>query len=144
LNTAGFTEAHLRGGRLFGAASSSLAVTVGELLRAGEPLIYAYYDGIDKIAHERGFGNYYNAELRAADDLVEQVTAQLTDWRGTAGTADHGQVAVGTDLRAPAAEVLKLTRYCRAKVASAGFTLGRVRPRSSWRSPWPSTATWRG
>jgi len=108
----GFTEAHLRGGRLFGwRASSSLAVTVGELLRAGEPLIYAYYDGIDKIAHERGFGDYYNAELRAADDLVEQVSAQLTDGAALLVTADHGQVAVGTDLRAPAAEVLKLTRY---------------------------------
>ncbi len=108
----GFTEAHLRGGRLFGwRASSSLAVTVGELLRAGEPLIYAYYDGIDKIAHERGFGDYYNAELGAADDLVEQLSAQLTEGAALLVTADHGQVVVGTDLRAPAAEVLKLTRY---------------------------------
>ena len=29
-----------------------------------------YYDGIDKIAHERGFGEYYNSELRNADRLV--------------------------------------------------------------------------
>ncbi len=108
----GFTEAHLRGGRFFGwRASSSLAITVGELLRAGEPLIYAYYDGIDKVAHERGFGDYYEAELRAADDIVEQLGAQLTEGSALLVTADHGQVDVGTDLRPPAAEVLKLTRY---------------------------------
>jgi hypothetical protein len=86
-----FTEAHLRGGRLVGwRAASSLAVTVGELLRAGEPLIYAYYDGIDKIAHERGFGAYYDAELRSADDVVAQVRAQLVDDAVLLVTADHG------------------------------------------------------
>ena len=108
----GFTEAHLRGGRLVGwRAASSLAVTVGELLRAGEPLVYAYYDGIDKIAHERGFGSYYEAELRSADDIVEQVRDQLTDDAALLVTADHGQVDVGTNTRALAADVLKLTRF---------------------------------
>lgn len=108
----GFTEAHLRGGRFCGwRATSSLAVSVGELLRAGEPLIYAYYDGIDKIAHERGFGEYYDAELRSTDDLVEQIRAQLTDGSALLVTADHGQVEVGTNLQAPDAEVLRLTRY---------------------------------
>ena len=108
----GFTEAHLRGGRLMGwRAASSVAVTVGKLLRGGEPLIYAYYDGIDKIAHERGFGAYYEAELRAADDVVEQIRAELTDGAVLMVTADHGQVHVGTDTRAPADDVLKLTRF---------------------------------
>ncbi len=107
----GFTDAHLRGGRLVGwRAASSLAVTVGALLRAGEPLIYAYYDGIDKIAHERGFGPYYEAELRSADDVVGQVRAQLTDNAALLVTADHGQVDVGTNTRAIADDVLKLTR----------------------------------
>lgn len=106
-----FTEAHLRGGRLVGwRAASSLAVTVGQLLRAGEPLVYAYYDGIDKIAHERGFGPYYEAELRSADDVVEQVRAQLTDDAALLVTADHGQVDVGTNTRDLAADVSKLTR----------------------------------
>ena len=92
-----FTEAHLRGGRLVGwRAASSLAVTIGQLLREGEPLIYAYYDGIDKIAHERGFGPFYEAELRSADDIVEQIRAQLTDGAALLVTADHGQVDVGT------------------------------------------------
>ncbi len=108
----GFTDAHLRGGRLVGwRAASSLAVTVGALLRAGEPLIYAYYDGIDKIAHERGFGPYYEAELRSADDVVEQVRDQLTDNAALLVTADHGQVDVGTNTRAIADDVLKLTRH---------------------------------
>jgi hypothetical protein len=106
-----FTEAHLRGGRLVGwRAASSVAVTVGQLLRAGEPLIYAYYDGIDKIAHERGFGPFYEAELRSADDVVEQVRAQLTDEAALLVTADHGQVDVGTNTRDLAADVAKLTR----------------------------------
>jgi Type I phosphodiesterase / nucleotide pyrophosphatase len=108
----GFTDAHLRGGRLVGwRAASSLAVTVGALLRAGEPLIYAYYDGIDKIAHERGFGPYYEAELRSSDDLVEQVRDQLTANAALLVTADHGQVDVGTNTRAIADDVLKLTRH---------------------------------
>jgi hypothetical protein len=107
-----FTEAHLRGGRMVGwRAASSLAITVGELLRAGEPLIYTYYDGIDKIAHERGFGPYYEAELRSADDIVEQVRAQLTDGAALLVTADHGQVDVGTNIRPMADAVHKLTKY---------------------------------
>jgi predicted AlkP superfamily pyrophosphatase or phosphodiesterase len=108
----GFTEAHLRGGRFFGwRATSSIAVTVGELLRAGETLVYAYYDGVDKIAHERGFGDYYDAELRATDDLVQQIRAQLTDGAALLVTADHGQVDVGANLVVPDPEVLRLTRH---------------------------------
>ena len=107
----GFTDAHLRGGRMVGwRTASSLAVTVGQLLREGEPLIYAYYDGIDKIAHERGFGPYYEAELRSADDVVEQVRSQLIDDSALLVTADHGQVDVGTNTRELAADVSKMTR----------------------------------
>ncbi len=84
---------------------------MGELLRAGESLVYAYYDGIDKIAHERGFGDYYEAELRATDDLVQQIRAQLTDGAVLLVTADHGQVEVGTNLVVPDPEVLRLSRY---------------------------------
>jgi hypothetical protein len=107
-----FTEAHLRGGRMVGwRAASSLAITIGELLREGEPLIYAYYDGIDKIAHERGFGPYYEAELRSADDIVGQIRAQLVDDSALLVTADHGQVDIGTSVRELSGDVLKLTRY---------------------------------
>jgi hypothetical protein len=107
----GFTEAHLRGQRMLGwRAVSSLAVTVGDLLRAGEPLIYTYYDGIDKVAHERGFGRFYDAELRTADSIVEQVRAELPDGAALLVTADHGQVDVGPNTRLLDDGVLKLTR----------------------------------
>ena len=63
-----FTEAHMRGSKPRGWRSvSSIPVVVNELLRSGERFVYAYYDGIDKIAHERGFGAYYDAELVAAN-----------------------------------------------------------------------------
>ena len=38
--------------------------------RAASRFVYAYYDGIDKVAHEYGLGEYYDAELVAADRLV--------------------------------------------------------------------------
>ncbi|GAC1313833.1 MAG: alkaline phosphatase family protein [Acidimicrobiales bacterium] len=93
----GFTLAHLPGVRLQGwRTSSSLPVVVGEALRVGEPFVYAYYDGIDKIAHERGFGSFYDAELQAADRLVADVAAQLPKGAALVVTADHGQVEVGS------------------------------------------------
>ncbi|MEA3075833.1 MAG: hypothetical protein QOF60_741 [Actinomycetota bacterium] len=75
--------------------SSSIAVEVGTRLRAGDPFVYAYYDGIDKIAHERGFGPHYDAELRAADRIVADVAAALPPGAALVVTADHGQVEVG-------------------------------------------------
>jgi hypothetical protein len=92
----GFTIAHLRGGRLHGwRMASSVAVEVGALLRAGEPLVYAYYDGMDKIAHEHGFGAHYDAELRATDTLVAGLLDVLPPGAALVITSDHGQVDVG-------------------------------------------------
>ncbi|GAC1592783.1 MAG: alkaline phosphatase family protein [Acidimicrobiales bacterium] len=92
----GFTIAHLPGVRLDGwRVASSLPVIVGRALRRGEPFVYAYYDGIDKIAHEQGFGDFYDAELRYVDHLVAEVAAQLPAGAVLVITADHGQVEVG-------------------------------------------------
>jgi len=111
LEGSGFTAAHLRGGRPCGyRATSSLAVTVGELLAAGERFVYAYYDGIDKVAHERGFGPYYDAELRTVDHLVATVLEQLPPGAALLVTADHGQVQVGDRIVQPHADVLKCSR----------------------------------
>lgn len=111
LEGSGFTEAHLRGGRPCGyRATSSLAVIVGELLAAGERFVYAYYDGIDKVAHERGFGPYYDAELATADRLVAAVLDQLPRGAALLVTADHGQVEVGDRIVQPHADVLRCTR----------------------------------
>ncbi len=59
-----FSEGHLRGSRPVGYRSlSSLPIEVRNIILAGERFVYAYYGGIDKIAHERGFGDFYDAEL---------------------------------------------------------------------------------
>jgi hypothetical protein len=98
----GFTEAHQRDVPIAGwVVPSSLAVEAGFLLRAGEPFVYAYYEGLDKIAHIRGFGAHYDAELIALDRIVGDLLAVLPDGAALAVTADHGQVQVG-----PRAEVL--------------------------------------
>ncbi len=92
----GFSEAHLRGGiaRPWH-LPSGMAVEVRAALGEGAPLVYAYYDGVDKIAHLTGLGAHYEAELRWADRLVADVVAALPPGAALAVTADHGQVDVG-------------------------------------------------
>ena len=112
LEGSAFTQAHLRGARPKGwRAASSIAVEIGELLRSGEKFIYAYYDGVDKIAHERGFGAFYEAELRSADALVANIIEILVSGSVLLVTADHGQVMVGTNTLPPHADVLAMTAY---------------------------------
>lgn len=107
-----FTDAHLRGTTALGwKAASSIAVTIGEQLRSGARFVYAYYDGVDKIAHACGFGEYYDAELRQADRIVGDVCAQLGPDDVLLVTADHGQVSVGDDLAPPHADVLSNVAY---------------------------------
>ena len=92
----GFSQAHLSGTKPMGwRAASSIPVTVRHALDAGEPFVYAYYDGLDRIAHERGFGPYYDAELAFVDSLVGQVIDSLPAGSTLLVTADHGQVHVG-------------------------------------------------
>jgi hypothetical protein len=112
LESSAFSEAHLRGSRMAGwRTSSGLAVEVGRQLRAGEPFVYAYYDGIDKVAHERGFGEFYDAELIAADRLVGDVLDQLVPGAALAVIADHGQVQVGDNVLTPGADVLSMVHH---------------------------------
>ncbi len=102
----GFTRAHLAEVRHHGWRTlPTLSVEVRQAVSAGEPFVYAYYDGIDKIAHEFGFGEHYDAELVAVDNLVAEMMMVLP--RGTAivVTADHGlvdcsdgKVSLATDL----------------------------------------------
>ena len=107
-----FTDAHLRGTVPLGwKAASSIAVTIGEQLRAGARFVYAYYDGVDKIAHACGFGDYYDAELQQADRIVGDVCAQLGPEDVLLVTADHGQVSVGDDLAPPHDDVLVHVSY---------------------------------
>jgi len=92
----GFAEAHLQGARMVGyAAPSSIPVEVWRLTKAGEPFVYAYYDGIDSVAHANGFGEHYDAELYTADRLVRDLLAGLPSGCALVVTSDHGQVQVG-------------------------------------------------
>jgi len=84
---------------------------VRDLLLAGERFVYAYYDGIDKIAHERGFGEFFDAELRAADRLVADLIDALPPGAALLVTADHGQVEVGERIVTPHADVLRLVHH---------------------------------
>ena len=106
-----FTEAHLRGAEQVGwRAASSLPLIVARHLHRGDRFVYAYYDGVDKIAHERGFGEFYDAELRAADRIVADLIELLPPGAILLVTADHGQVDVGTRIVTPHGDVLKMTR----------------------------------
>lgn len=103
----GFTEAHLRGGRMVGYRTSALLVhEVGRLLREGEQVVYAYYDGVDKVAHEYGLGSAYEAELAFVDRLVADVIDAVPTGTTVVVTADHGQVDCRDGLLAIDPEVL--------------------------------------
>lgn len=92
----GFTEAHLEGVRFNGyRVTSTLVTEVQRLLRSSEPFVYAYYDGIDKVAHEYGLGAHYDAELAFVDGLVAELAASLPPGAALVVTSDHGQVDVG-------------------------------------------------
>jgi len=95
-----FTDAHQRGARQVGwFAPSGLAVEARACLRAGEPLVYAYYDGIDRIAHIQGLGPHFDAELVAVDRMVADLIGSLPPGAALVVTADHGQVEVGSRAR---------------------------------------------
>ena len=106
----GFTQAHQRDVPVSGwYQASSLAVEVRRLLAAGEPLVYSYYEGIDKIAHIKGFGEHYDAELVALDRMVGDFLEALPAGAVLAVTADHGQVEVGSQVVVIDADLLEET-----------------------------------
>lgn len=107
LQHSAFSEAHLRGARPVGWRSpSSIAVEAAAQVAAGEQFVYCYYNGVDKIAHERGFGPYYEAELRYSDALVADLLTSLPSGTALLVTADHGQVHVGDRVIHLSAELL--------------------------------------
>lgn len=96
----GFTVAHQGNSpERFYTAVSGMTVEVARAIGAGEKLVYAYYEGVDKVAHARGFGDHYDAEVRAVDHLVADVIAHLPSDAALVVTADHGQVQVGDNMR---------------------------------------------
>lgn len=94
-----FTEAHLRGTRFVGwSATSTLVEHCRRLVEEGAALVYAYYPGVDTVAHEFGLHDeYFRAELVAADRLVGDLVDALPSRATVLVTADHGQVHMGPD-----------------------------------------------
>jgi hypothetical protein len=108
----GFTAAHLGNSPLHGyGVLSSLPVEVERLLRRGEPLVYAYYDGIDKVAHANGLGELYDAELVAVDRLVADLADRLPEGAALLVTADHGEIDVGSRLELLGGDVMAMVQF---------------------------------
>ncbi len=91
----GFTLAHLDETRFTGYRTlGTLTAEVVRLARSGEPFVYAYYEGLDKVSHEYGLGAQYDEELRWIDHLVATLLERLPSGTVLVVTADHGQVVV--------------------------------------------------
>jgi len=107
----GFSGAHLAGARIHGwRMPSTLAHTVADLLASGEPFVYAYYPGVDTVAHQLGLGAAYDAELVAADRIVGDVLAALPAGAALMVVSDHGQVDVGDSVLSVDPEVMACAR----------------------------------
>jgi hypothetical protein len=95
----GFTLAHLRDGRMVGWETiEELVAAVAAEVDGGERVVYAYHDGVDKVAHEHGLRDHHLVdELRVTDALVRDLLAALPPTCTVAVTADHGHVHIGAD-----------------------------------------------
>ena len=133
--TSGFTGAHLDPARFWGYRTLSTMVTeVDRRLRASEPFVYAYWDGLDKVAHEYGLGEHYDAELTWIDHTIDRLLAILPRRAALVVTADHGQVDVGdhvVDLRADVLALCSMQsgegrfRWLHARAGRAGAAVRR-------------------
>lgn len=109
-NRSGFTKAHLRGGRLTGYRTPAVLVArVAQLLRDGETSVYSYWDGVDKVSHEYGFGEEFDAEVAFADRLVADLIAAVPAGTEVVVVADHGQVDCRNGLVELSSEVKSMT-----------------------------------
>jgi len=105
-SNSGFTQAHQQGAReVPWFVPSSIPQLVHRLLLSGEALVYAYYDGVDRVAHAVGFGELYDAELHFVDWLVGEILSSMPVGAVLALVADHGQVDVGPRAALVAPEV---------------------------------------
>ena len=105
----GFTRAHLAGSPLHGwRYQSTLVARAAGLMAEGYEFVYAYYPGVDAVAHEFGFGVLYDAEVAAVDRLVADLLDALPAGVALLVVADHGQVFVGDAVVPLAPEVFEL------------------------------------
>jgi hypothetical protein len=105
-----FSRAHLNAGRFIGwRTTSAIGSSLHEL--KNEPFVYCYYDGIDRIAHQYGFGLYYDRELEFVDFLLGEILEILSPNSAVVVTSDHGQVEVKNDLINLEPELLNLVEF---------------------------------
>lgn len=95
----GFTAAHLRGAQFFGwFTTSTLIERCRRVVASGERVVYAYYDGVDHLAHVRGLNDgFYEVEIDFADRLVGDLLDAFPSEAALVVTADHGQVNLTPD-----------------------------------------------
>lgn len=95
----GFTQAHLRDQPFRGWRTvSTLVEQCRQAVAEGVPLVYAYYPGVDEVAHEFGLHNgFYERELAAADALVAELLSVLPEEAALLVSADHGNVHLEPD-----------------------------------------------
>jgi hypothetical protein len=90
----GFTQASMRGAKQIGwRVTSALVEHCRRMVQSGDPFIYAYYDGVDLVAHQFGLRTeFYVNELRAADRLVGDLLDVIPKDSVLVVLSDHGQV----------------------------------------------------
>ncbi len=93
-STSAFTEAYLGANPYHGYEHpSSIVAEVRQLLDAGERRVYAYYDGLDHVAHIHGLSSgHFDHELGFCDWLVGTLLSSLPTGTALVVTADHGQI----------------------------------------------------
>ena len=142
----GFSQAHLRGSTFVGWKTvATLVEHCRRLVLAGERFVYAYYPGVDEVAHAYGLHDeFYERELAAADALVGSLLDALPPETALLVTADHGQVHLEPESWIEIDELHPM--IARRPATAASVTCTRAR---GWRptcSP-PRTrasTTWRG
>ena len=94
--TSGFSAAHLRDAPFFGWSTPAMLVErCRALAREGHPLIYAYYPGVDTVAHEFGLAPpHLAAELSFVDEMVGRLRDALPAEAALLVTADHGEMEI--------------------------------------------------
>jgi hypothetical protein len=90
----GFTQILYRGSEIHGYFSTSgLAARCRRLVDAGEPLVYAYYDGPDLVAHMHGMSDeFFAREMTFCDEMVRELASVLPSSCAVVVTADHGHI----------------------------------------------------
>lgn len=122
-----FTKAHLGSGPFLGwRAIGALVEHCRVAASGGAPFVYAYYPGVDEVAHEFGLHDgWFREELRVADALVARLLEVLPSDVCLLVTADHGQVHLEPDAWI---ETLDLSALVERQSGDARFRHLHARP----------------